>query len=84
VEVKKQYLGQITIPQALKRANPEYQTAHFGKWHNESIKPSEAGYDVTDGPNGNGPGDLTMTVRRISPTMTQSESFRLRIRASTS
>ena len=58
VEVKKQYLGQITIPQALKRANPEYQTAHFGKWHNESIKPSEAGYDVTDGPNGNGPGDF--------------------------
>ena len=58
VEAKKQYLGQITIPQALKNANPEYQTAHFGKWHNESIKPSEAGYDVTDGPNGNGPGDF--------------------------
>jgi len=58
VEARKQYLGQITIPQALKNANPEYQTAHFGKWHNESIKPSEAGYDVTDGPNGNGPGDF--------------------------
>jgi len=58
VEAKKQYLGQITIPQALKNANPEYQTAHFGKWHNESIKPSEAGYDLTDGPNGNGPGDF--------------------------
>ena len=58
VEAKKQYLGQITIPQALKNANPEYQAAHFGKWHNESIKPSEAGYDVTDGPNGNGPGDF--------------------------
>ena len=58
VEAKKQYLGQITIPQALNNANPEYQTAHFGKWHNESIKPSEAGYDITDGPNGNGPGDF--------------------------
>ena len=58
VEARKQYLGQITIPQALNNANPEYQTAHFGKWHNESIKPSEAGYDVTDGPNGNGPGDF--------------------------
>ena len=58
VEARKQYLGQITIPQALNNANPEYQTAHFGKWHNESIKPSEAGYDITDGPNGNGPGDF--------------------------
>jgi len=58
VEARKQYLGQITIPQALKKANPDYQTAHFGKWHNESIKPSEAGYDLTDGPNGNGPGDF--------------------------
>ena len=58
VEVKKKYLGQITIPQALKKANPDYMTAHFGKWHNESLNPTEAGYDVTDGPNGNGPGDF--------------------------
>ena len=58
VEAKKKYLGKITIPQALKKANPNYMTAHFGKWHNESINPKEAGYDVTDGPNGNGPGDF--------------------------
>lgn len=58
VEVKKQYLGQITIPQALKQADPNYRTAHFGKWHNECIAPDAAGYDVTDGNNGNGPGDF--------------------------
>jgi arylsulfatase A len=58
VEARKQYLGKITIPQALKKANSDYKTAHFGKWHNESIKPDAAGYDVTDGPNGNGPGDF--------------------------
>lgn len=58
VEVKKKYLGQITIPQALKKADPNYRTAHFGKWHNECITPSDAGYDVTDGNNGNGPGDF--------------------------
>ncbi len=58
VEAKKNYLGKITIPQALKKADPDYVTAHFGKWHNESIKPDAAGYDVTDGPNGNGPGDF--------------------------
>ena len=59
VEAKKKYMGKVTIPRALKKANPEYMTAHFGKWHNESIKPIEAGYDITDGPNGNGPGDFT-------------------------
>ena len=58
VEAKKQYMGKITIPQALKKANANYRTAHFGKWHNDSIKPLQAGYDVTDGPNGNGPGDF--------------------------
>jgi arylsulfatase A-like enzyme len=59
VEVKKEYRGQITIPNALKQANPNYMTAHFGKWHNECIKPRDAGYDVLDGENnGNGPGDF--------------------------
>ena len=67
VEAKKKYMGQITIPQALKKANPDYRTAHFGKWHNESIKPTDAGYDVTDGPNGNGPGDFADDRRTHLP-----------------
>ena len=59
VEVKKDYRGKITIPQALKQVDPHYVTAHFGKWHNECIKPAAAGYDVLDGENnGNGPGDF--------------------------
>jgi arylsulfatase A len=58
IEAQKTYLGKTTIPKALKQANSDYVTAHFGKWHNESIKPTAAGYDVTDGPNGNGPGDF--------------------------
>jgi arylsulfatase A-like enzyme len=59
VEVKKEYSGQITIPKALKQADSNYVTAHFGKWHNECIKPAAAGYDVLDGKNnGNGPGDF--------------------------
>ena len=57
VEVKKKYLGQITIPQALKKANPNYQAAHFGKWHNEGIKPRLRG-TMCHGDNGNGPGDF--------------------------
>ena len=77
VEARKQYLGQITIPQALKKANSDYQTAHFGKWHNESIKPTEAGYDVTDGPNGNGPGDFDNDGKTHLPEVDPKRIFSL-------
>jgi arylsulfatase A-like enzyme len=53
----KNYRGVITIPQALKKADENYITAHFGKWHIPCITPKKAGYDVTDGPTGNGEGD---------------------------
>ena len=36
----KEYRGKITIPQALKQANPDYVAAHFGKWHIPAMKPS--------------------------------------------
>ena len=44
----------ITIPRALKTANPDYRCAHFGKW-GELIAstPEECGYDISDGNTGN-------------------------------
>ncbi len=48
--------GWLTIPKALKAANPEYRTAHFGKWH-VGVKPSDAGFDFTDGLTDNEEGD---------------------------
>lgn len=53
----KEYRGQVTIPQALKQANPDYITAHFGKWHIGSIRPDVAGYDVTENMKGTGNGE---------------------------
>ena len=41
-----------TIPKVLKDINPEYVTAHFGKWGIDS-DPSILGYDLNDGKNGN-------------------------------
>ncbi len=82
VEAKKKYLGKITIPQALKKANPDYVTAHFGKWHNESIKPASAGYDVTDGPNGNGPGDFADDGKTHLPDDDPKRIFPSRTKAS--
>ena len=48
----------LTIPKALKAANPEYRTAHFGKWH-VGLKPQLAGFDFTDGLTDNEEGDLS-------------------------
>ncbi len=46
----------LTIPKAIKAANPEYKTAHIGKWHVAHI-PSEAGYDYDDGLTSNSRGE---------------------------
>ena len=49
---------QLSIPQMLKKANPRYQTAHFGKWdaRYDLVTPEEMGYDFSDGLTGNNTG----------------------------
>ena len=37
-----------TIPKQLKKVNPDYITAHFGKWGMDS-NPKTLGYDISDG-----------------------------------
>jgi arylsulfatase A-like enzyme len=61
------YRGKLTIPQALKKANQHYQTAHFGKWHIPAISPQKAGFDVSDGPTGNGEGDYMDDMVTVLP-----------------
>lgn len=59
--------GHLSIPQALKRANPLYRCAHFGKWgevmsgssytdENVEANPTALGYDESDGLTGNATG----------------------------
>lgn len=52
------YRKQLSLPQMLKRANPEYQTAHFGKWDMrfDNVTPAEMGYDQSDGYTNNADG----------------------------
>jgi hypothetical protein len=49
---------QLSLPQMLKQANPNYRTAHFGKWDMrfDEVAPAAIGYDVSDGVTGNGTG----------------------------
>ena len=42
----------ITIPKQLKRINPNYKAAHFGKWGID-VDPAVLGYDESDGITGN-------------------------------
>lgn len=49
----------MTMPKALKLANPDYQCAHFGKWGEQmNNTPEECGYDVSDGLTGNKTGGM--------------------------
>ena len=52
------YRKQPNISGTLKSVNPEYQTAHYGKWDHrfDGVSPAEMGYDDSDGPTGNGEG----------------------------
>ena len=52
------YKRSLSIPRMLKQANPDYRSAHFGKWDMrfDDVTPEEMGYDVSDGLTGNGTG----------------------------
>ncbi len=53
----------MTIPKALKKANPDYRCAHFGKWGENMIStPEQCGYDASDGMTGNGTGGMPRTL----------------------
>ncbi len=51
----KKYREQLSIPGMLKEANPNYRSAHFGKWDMrfDMVTPEEMGYDISDGYTGN-------------------------------
>lgn len=52
-----------TLPQALKAIEgANYYCGSFGKWHIDENDPTEAGYDVADGPNANGSGNEGETL----------------------
>lgn len=53
----------LTIPKALKQANPDYRCAHFGKWGEQMIStPEDCGYDKSDGETGNATGGMPNTL----------------------
>ncbi len=58
----------MTIPRALKKANPDYRCAHFGKWGENMIStPEECGYDASDGMTGNMTGGMPRSLNPDNP-----------------
>lgn len=53
----KKTADRLTIPRVLKMANPDYKTAHFGKWH-IAMEPNVAGFDKDDGMTSNSGGEI--------------------------
>ena len=65
-EFKQKYFGenrnQVSIPELLKSIDPNYKTAHYGKWDlRADIFPEDLGYDESDGNTGNKNGDMNST-----------------------
>ena len=59
-----EFIESPSIAQVLKAAHPEYQAAHFGKWHMYG-HPAERGYDASDGRTNN------RTGRQLTTDQTQ-------------
>jgi len=60
------YKSLATIPKVLKDADPNYMTAHLGKWdlRYDDPHPKTLGYDVSDGATGNGEGNIDSKKRK--------------------
>ena len=63
--------GRLTLPKALKLADPSYRTAHLGKFgHHMGASPEEVGFDESDGwttnATGNGGAPMPMEERSRS------------------
>ncbi len=58
--------NETSLAEMIKRADPEYITAHFGKWGFHPRSPQHAGYDESDGNTNNGEGDY-LEVQKKKP-----------------
>jgi len=73
--------NEVSIPQMIKSAHPEYKAAHFGKWMVNLLSPEQAGYDVSDGSTGNLYGDWLVIKKTPLPADNPKRIFGITERA---
>lgn len=65
-----EWSGRLTLPVALKRADPSYRTAHFGKFGSDmGASPEEVGFDESDGWTRNRTGGMPTAMEERSRTV---------------
>lgn len=66
--------GRLTLPQALKRADPAYRTAHFGKFGSQmGAEPDQVGFDESDGPTTNRTGGMPTPMKERGRSVTKQD-----------
>ena len=66
--------GRLTIPQALKRADRRYRTAHFGKFGSQmGASPEQVGFDESDGPTTNRTGGMPAPMEERGQSVTKQD-----------
>jgi arylsulfatase A-like enzyme len=66
--------GQLTIPQALKRADARYRSAHFGKFGSKmGATPEQVGFDEGDGATSNITGGMPLPMKERGETVVKED-----------
>lgn len=79
---RKDFDDEVSIAQAMKAVDPNYATAHFGKWGGQTTSPEQAGYDHSDGKTNNYHGDWrSLKDKRPIPADNPKQIFGLTKRA---
>ena len=66
--------GRLTLPNALKQADPAYRTAHFGKFGSQmGASPEQVGFDESDGPTTNRTGGMPTPMNERGQSVTKED-----------
>jgi arylsulfatase A-like enzyme len=66
--------GRLTLPHALRRADPSYRAAHFGKFGSDmGADPEEVGFDESDDWTSNRTGGMPTTMEERSRTLVKDD-----------
>ena len=68
------WTGRLTLPKALKQADPNYRAAHFGKFGNQmGASPDDVGFDESDGWTTNATGGMGASLQERGESVVKAD-----------
>ena len=68
------WTGRLTLPKALKQADPNYRSAHFGKFGNQmGASPDDVGFDESDGWTTNATGGMGASLQERGESVVKAD-----------